>query len=350
MYSENEPVVNLEVGQFTTRKPEPVFQSTSNNPLLTPVRELVTSAQPFSARDQPSWAEIFTPQRGASTQYSAAQTTCSQSSLEPLRTPAKQQQPLQADICTPQRITGIQNAAIAQGPVRSTTSARQPLVDWTQQHGASDIFTPQHSFSNTRQQLTTQTVNFQRHHVSMATPSCQPQTGSQASRSELPPECRHVQAATFQPPVRTLAIPARQGPAVFQSLSSDQPPPWSEIFTPQRGSRQCSTVTVNSFNDPLATPVRQSLSVTQGSCSTQQPPIAHIFTPQQGGDTGTIQDLGPRLQCSTVQVTSFQPSVVTTQGSCSVEEFLTPREKDGVQKEHYRLTTVEVCDWRKING
>ncbi|KAJ7380220.1 hypothetical protein OS493_010934 [Desmophyllum pertusum] len=178
----------------------------------------------------------------------------------------------------------------------------------------------------------------------MATPSRQPQTGSQASRSELPPECRHVQAATFQPPVRTLAIPARQGPAVFQSFSSDQPPPWSEIFTPQRGSRQCSTVTVNSFNDPLATPVRQSLSVTQGSCSTQQPPIAHIFTPQQGGDTGTIQDLGPRLQCSTVQVTSFQPSVVTTQGSCSVEEFLTPREKDGVQKEHYRLTTVEEED------
>lgn len=329
-------MVGLGARQFATGQPEPGFQTANSNSLLTPGRKLVSSAQPSSARGQPSWAEIFTPQRGARIQESSAQATHSQPSLEPLRTPARQQD-LQEDIRTPQRLLiGTQSAGIAQGHVRSTcansssTSIRQPLVEFKQQHSAL-------------------TVDLQRHHDTMATPARQPQTGSQVPRSDLLPECSHVHGASFQLPVRTFSTPAQQGALVSQSFSSDQPPLWSEIFTPQRVTRQNVTaqnMAAHSFNDPLVTPMRQNFPGTQDPCSShrQQPPVPDIFATQQGGDKGgdAIQDLGPRLRCSTVQITSFQPSADTTQGSCSMEEFLTPQQKDGVRNEHFKLTTVEV--------
>ena len=323
-------MVGLGARQFATGQPEPSFQTASNNPLLTPGRKLVSTAQPSSARDQPSWAEIFTPQRGARVLESAAQATRSQPSLEPLRTPARQQG-LQEDICTPQRLLiDTQDASIAQGHIRSTfansssTSMQQSLVEFKQQHSAL-------------------TVDLQRHHDTTATPARQPQTGSQVPRSDLPPECSHVLGASFQLPVRTFTTPARQGSLVSQSFSSDQPPIWSEIFTPQRVTRQnvaAQNMAAHSFNDRLVTPLRQNLPITQDPCSAhrQQPPVADIFAPQRGGDA--IQDLGPRLRCSTVQITSFQPSADTTQGSFSMEEFLTPQQK--VEKEYFKLTTVEV--------
>lgn len=345
-------MVSLGARHFTTGRAEPGFQSASNNILLTPARELVSKTQLSSARDQQSWAEIFTPQRGATIQDSATQAARSQSSLGPLRTPAKQQVS-QEEICTPQRVTGGQNTGMAQGADQSTfvnpssISARQPLVEFKQQHSAADSFTSQNSFSNSssnaRQQFT---VDVQRRDNSMATPARLPPTGFQVLSSELPPECSHVPATSSQPPERTLTTPARQGLPVSQSFSSDQPPLWSEIFTPQRvvGQRQATSALVaHSTNDLLVTPMRQSLPVTQGSCSTNQSSVADIFTAQQRGDA--IQDLGPRLRCSTVQITSFQPSADTTQGSFSTEDFLTPQQNDGVRKDHLKLTTVEVCDY-----
>lgn len=331
-------MVSLGARQFVTGQPEPGFQTagTCNNLLLTPARELVSSTQLSSVRDQPSWAEIFTPQRGATVQDSAAQAARAQPSIEPLRTPTKQQV-IQEDICTPQRVTGVQNAGVTQGPVRSTftnlssTSVRQPLVEFKQHHSAADSFTPQNLFSNptsnTRQQLT---VDFQRRHDSMV----MLQTGFQVPNSERLPECSHVQATSFQPPERTFTTPVRQGQLVAQSFSSDQPQLWSEIFTPQRVLRQhptTSAMVAHSSNDLLVTPMRQ----TQGSCSTHQPPVADMFAPQQRGDA--IQDLVPRLRCSTVQISSFQPSADTTQGSCSMEHI------GGVRKNHFKLTTVQVC-------
>ena len=84
------------------------------------------------------------------------------------------------------------------------------------------------------------------------------------------------------------------------------------------------------------------MPLTKDPFSTQQPSIADVFASQQGGDA--IQDFGPSLGCSTVQITSFQPSVDTTEGSCSMVEFLTPQQKDGFRKERFKLTTLEVCD------
>ena len=295
---ENEPVVGLGARQFPTGQPEPSFQTASNNPLLTPGRKLVSSTQPSTARDQPSWADIFTPQRSARVQESAIHAT--QPSLEPLRTPAIQQRP-QEDICTPQcLILGTQVAGIAQGHAltsctnTSSPSVRKPLVEFKQQHSALTIDLPPN-------------------HDTLATPAHQLQTRSQVPKSDLPPESSHVHGSSFQLPVRTFTTPAGMDSAVCQS---------------------------HSFNDPLLTPLRRNLPVTKDPCSASQQPMANISVSQQGGDA--IQDLGPRLRCSTVQITSFQPSVDTPRGSCSMEEFLTPQQKEGFRKEHLKLTTVEV--------
>ena len=295
-------MVGLGARLFPTGQPESSFQIASNNPLLTPGRKLVSNAQPFSTRDQPSWAEIFTPQRSACVQESAVhvQATRPQPSLEPLRTPAIQQSP-QEDICTPQcLILGTQDAGIAQGHARSSfantssPSVLKPLVEFKQQHSALTIDLPPS-------------------HETLATPARQLQTRSQVPKSDLPPESSHVHGSSFQLPVRTFTTPARQDSVVSQS---------------------------HSFNDPLLTPLRRNLPVTKDPCSALQQPMANISVSQQDGDA--IQDLGPRLRCSTVQITSFQPSVDTPRGSCSTEKFLTPQQKEGFRKEHLKLTTVEV--------
>lgn len=297
-------MVGLGARLFPTGQPESSFQIASNNPLLTPGRKLVSNAQPFSTRDQPSWGEIFTPQRSACVQESAVhvQATRPQPSLEPLRTPVIQQGP-QEDICTPQcQILGIQVAGIAQGHAfsscanTSSTSVRKPLVEFKQQHSALTIDLPPN-------------------HDTLATPARQLQSRSQVPKSDLPPESSHAHGSSFQLPVRTFTTPARQDSVVSQS---------------------------HSFNDPLLTPLRRNLPVTKDPCSArqQQPPMANISVSRQGGDT--ILDLGPRLRCSTVQITSFQPSVDTPRGSCSTEEFLTPQQKEGFRKDHLKLTTVEV--------
>ena len=323
-------MVGLGVRQFPPGQPEPGFKTAPTKPLLPPGRKLVSSVQPSPARDQPSWAEILTPQRSARVQESAAQATRLQPSLEPLRTPAKQQGP-QEDICTPQRLlNGTQGAAISQGHIRSTfensssTCIQQPLIELKQQHSAF-------------------TVDLQPSDDTIATPARQLQIGSQAPRSDLPTECSHVHGASFQLPARTFATPVLQSSVVSRSLSSDQPPLWSAISTPQRVTRQnvaAQNKAAHSFDDSLVNPLKQSVPVTNNPCSTQYPPMADVFASQQCGDA--IQDLGPRLGCSTVQITSFQPSVDTTQGSCSMDEFLTPQRKDGFRQEHFKLTTLEV--------
>ena len=323
-------MVGLVARQFPTGQPDPGFQTTPNNPLLTPGRKLVSSVQPSPARDLPSWAEIFTPQRGVRVLESAVQATRPQPSLEPLRTPAKQHGP-QEDIFTPQRLlNGTQTAAVAQGNIRSTfetsssTCIRQPLIELKQQHSAFN-------------------VDLQPSHETMATPSRQLQIASRAPRSDLATECSHVYGASFHPPVRTFATPVRQGSVVSRSLSSDQPPLWCAISTPQRVTGQnvaAQNIAAHSFNDSLVNPLRQNVPVIKEPCLTRQPPMADVFASQQGKDA--IQDLGPMLRCSTVQITSFQPSVDATQGSCSMEEFLTPQQKDGFGKEHFKLTTLEV--------
>ena len=330
MHAENEPLESLGAMQFPTGRPEPGFQTTGDKALLTPGRKLVSSTQSSFARDQPSWAEIFTPQRSARVQESAVQGTHSQPSLEPLRTPARQQG-AQEDICTPQRLLlGTPSSGVAQGRVRSTfantssSSIRQPLVEFKQQHSAL-------------------TVDLQRNHDTMATPARQPQIGSQVPRYDFPPKCSHVPSS--QLPVRSFTTPVQQGALVSQCLSSDQLPPRSEIFTPQRFTREnvaSKNMAAHSFNDPLVTPLRQNLPATKEPCSTHrhQPQMADIFASQQNGDA--IQDLGPRLRCSTVQITSFQPSVDTTRGSYSMEKLLTPQQKDGSRKELPKLTSVEV--------
>lgn len=346
---QNDPVASLAARQFPTRTLASDSQPLGTNPLLTPARKLVSSAQPSSVRAQPSWADIFTPQRGASLQESATQATRSQSSFEPLQIPGKQQH-FEAEMCTPQRgVTGIQNCSISQGPVHSTfansstASIRQPLVESKQQLRTC-ISTPKYPTSNTRQFATTQSQSFR-------TPSIQqwhPQASSQALRAELVPNSSHVHETSHQSSTTAVSTPSRQGPFVSQSVNSDQPQLWSEIFTPQRGplilysdTRQSSAVqsmATRSFNDFQVTPFRQGMPVPQASCSRQQAATSELFTPQPGNAT---KDLGSRMQYSTVQVTRFQPSP-ETEISGSTAEARLPQHMPEVQEELFKSTSAKV--------
>lgn len=242
---ENKPIASSGAVKVTTASCEPNIQTASGNLLFTPAREQVSNAGFVSARNQPSWAEIFTPQRATSAQDFEAQVARSQAFHEPLRTPVNQPS-LQGDICTPQRITGVQNASLAQVPGRLilSNSSTQPL-------------------------------------------------------SELNP-----QSETLATPLRHVAIPS-------ESFSSDHPPNWSEIFTPQRATRQPEAMMTNLTSNPLSTPVQQSLPTNQRYSA--------------------IKDFGSRLRCSKVEITSFKPDTDT---SCFPrDELQEPKQMSDIQDE-----------------
>lgn len=235
--TENKPIASSGAVKVTTASCEPNLQTASGNLLFTPGREQVSNAGFVSARNQPSWAEIFTPQRATSAQDFEAQVARSQAFHEPLRTPVNQPS-LQGDICTPQRITGVQNTSLAQ-----------------------------------------------------------------------------AQSETLATPLRHVAIPP-------ESFSSDHPPNWSEIFTPQRATRQPEAMMTNLTSNPLSTPVQQSLPTNQRS--------------------GAIKDLGSRLRCSKVEITSFKPNTDT---SCfSRDELQEPKQMSDIQDEPL-LTPLQVSDY-----
>lgn len=244
--TENKPIASSGAVKVTTASCEPNIQTASGNLLFTPAREQVSNAGFVSARNQPSWAEIFTPQRATSAQDFEAQVARSQAFHEPLRTPVNQPS-LQGDICTPQRITGVQNASLAQVPGRL---------------------------------------------------------------SELNP-----QSDTLATPLRHVAIPS-------ESLSSDHPPNWSEIFTPQRATRQPEAMMTNLTSNPLSTPVQQSLPTNERY--------------------GAIKDFGSRLRCSKVEITSFKPDTDT---SCFPrDELQEPKQMSDIQDEPL-LTPLQVSDY-----
>ena len=309
---ENDPIACLATSQFPKRTFVPDTQSLSINPLLTPARKLVSGSKPSCARDQPSWAEIFTPERVTNVQESAVQASRSQSSLDSLRTPALKQPFNETDMFTPQR--GVRGIEISDGPLNSTfassstASVRQPLMDSNQQPYRTCISTPQGPLWSTSQSSATHSV--QSLHAPSATQAWQPQVSSQPLR-ELSSNCSHQQTSR-QSSIDTLCTPARRGPLVSQSVNSVQQQPWSHIFTPQQGSllqyldtSHCPSIQAMP-NDSIVTPVHQNVSVSQTPCSKQQPPVSALsFTPKSGD---AIQDCGSRLQCSTVQITSFEPS------------------------------------------
>ena len=245
--TENKPIASSGAVKVTTASCEPNIQT---------ARGQVSNAGFVSARNQPTWAEIFTPQRATSAQDFEAQVARSQAFHEPLRTPVNQPS-LQGDICTPQRITGVQNASLAQVPGR--------LI-----------------LSNSSTQLL----------------------------SELNP-----QSDTLATPLRHVAIPS-------ESFSSDHPPNWSEIFTPQRATRQPEAMMTNLTSSPLSTPVQQSLPTTQRY--------------------GAIKDFGSRLRCSKVEITSFKPDTDT---SCFPrDELQEPKQMSDIQDEPL-LTPLQVSDY-----
>ena len=306
----------------------PNIQSLSSNPLLTPARNLGPGSKPSSARDQPSWADIFTPQRVTNFQESVVQASRSQSSLDSMRTPALKQPFNEVDMFTPQRVVrGIQ---ILEGPLcstfasSSTASLRQPLMNSNQQPHRT-CMTPQGPLWSTSQFSATHPVDFH------------PQASSPFPR-ESSTNCAH-QHTSLQSSTDTLCTPTRRGPHVSQSVNSAQPQPWSHSFIPQQDpflqyldTSQCSFVQAMP-NYSIATPLRQT------PCCRQQPSVSALsFTPKSDD---AIQDCGSRLQCSTVEITSFQPSA-EIKVSGSLADARQPQETSPIHSEESKSTALKV--------
>ena len=342
---ENDPIACLATSQFPKRTVVPDTQSLNSNPLLTPARKLVSSSKPSCARDQPSWADIFTPQRITNFQESAVQASRSQSSLNLLQTSSLKQPFNETDMFTPQRVLkGIQISEVSLNSTfasSSTASVQQPLMDSNQQPHRTCTSTPHGPLCSTSQSSATHSV--QSLHAPPATQTWRPQVSSQPLR-ELSSNYSHQQTS-HQSSTDTLCTPARRGPLVSQSVNSVQRQPWSHIFTPQQGpllqyldTSYCPSIQAMP-NDSIMTPVHQSVSVSQTSCTKQQPPVSALsFTPKSGD---AIQDCGSRLQCSTVQITSFQPSA-EMEVSGSLAEARLPQQTAQVHSEECSSTTGKV--------
>lgn len=310
---ENDPIACLATSQFPKRTFVPDTQSLSINPLLTPVRKLVSGSKPSCARDQPSWAEIFTPQRVTNFQESAVQASRSQSSLDSLRTPALKQPFNETEMFTPQR--GVRGIQISDGPLNSTFASS--------------------STASVRQPSATQ--------------AWQPQVSSQSLR-ELSSNCSHQ--TSRQSSIDTLCTPARRAPLVSQSVNSVQQQPWSHIFTPQQGpllqyldTSHCPSIQAMP-DDSIVTPVHQNVSVSQTPFSKQQPPVSVLsFTPKSGD---AIQDCSSRLQCSTVQITSFEP-FAEMEVSGSLAEARQPQQTAQVHSEECSSTAGKVFVMQLLN-
>ena len=222
----------------------PDSQPFKSFPLSTPSRILVSRAQPSSAKDQPTWADILTPQR-----VSQTQATRSQASLDPLRTPRKQEA-LDEELCTPQRVTSVnKNYSLPQEPIIAVNSSvvlgRMPLVDST---------TP-NSTLLTRQASIPQPVDLQSHHTSMATQAWRPQP---SSTIDLNSQYSRTRTLSFPSSVATLSTASRPVPCV----SSRQLQP--EICTPLSqtgGSKlQLSTLQISSYQPSLKAEASASLT------------------------------------------------------------------------------------------
>lgn len=319
---ENDPISSLSARQSPTGQTTPIRQPLTGNPLPTPARRLVSTSQPSAVKVQPSWADIFTPQRVTNTQESVVQASGSQSSFDVLQS---RKRPFHEGTFTPQREISEISSAFASS---STVSLRRPLVDSNAQPQRTCFCTPQHPAWNTGQSLTTQSADLKSRHAPPTPQFWRPQISSQAPS--------HLQAScNFS--AKALSSPARQGPQVSQQL-------WSEIFTPQRVPHiQCSdciqcTAALPS-NDPPATPLRQAMPVSQTSCSRQQPQVGgSILTPNPGNP---IQGQISRLKCSAVQVTSFQPSG-ETEVSCSLTEDRQPQQVPAMDKGHIESSPAKV--------
>ena len=232
---EHDPIASLAATQVSTRTRVPDSQPFKSFPLSTPSRILVSRTQPSSAKDQPTWADILTPQRLSQTQASR-----SQAFFDPLRTPRKQEA-LDEELCTPQRVTSVnKNYSLPQEPIIAVNSSsalgRKPLVDSTAPN----------STLLTRQASIPQPVDLQSHHTSMATQAWCPQP---SSTIDLNRQYSHTRTLSFPSSAATLSSASRPVPCV----SSHQLQP--EICTPLSqtgGSKlQLSTLQISSYQPSL---------------------------------------------------------------------------------------------------
>ena len=229
---------------MSTRTRVPDSQPFKSIPLSTPSRILVSRAQPSSAKDQPTWADILTPQRVSQTQVKR-----SQAFFDPLRTPRKQEA-LDEELCTPQRVTSVnKNYNLPQEPIIAVNSfvalGRKPLVDSS---------APNPTLL-TRQAPTPQSVDLQSHHTSMATQAWRLQ---HSSTINLNSQHSHTRTLSFPSSTATLSSASRPVPCV----SSHQLQP--EICTPlsQTGGSKLklSTVQISSYQPSLEDEASVSLT------------------------------------------------------------------------------------------
>lgn len=210
---------------MSTRTRVPDSQPFKSLPLSTPSRILVSRAQPSSAKDQPTWADILTPQR-----VSQTQATRSQASFDPLRTPRKQEA-LDEELCTPQRVTSVnKNYSLPQEPIIAVNSSmalgRKPLVDSTAPN--STLLTRQ---------------------ASIPQPS---------STIDLNSQYSHTRTLSFPSSVATLSTPSRPVPCV--SSHQLQPEICTSLSQTGGSKLQLSTLQISSYQPSLKAEASASLT------------------------------------------------------------------------------------------
>lgn len=205
---EHDPIASLAATQLSTRTRAPDSQPFKSIPLSTPSRILVSRAEPSSAKEEPTWADILTPQRVSQTQAKR-----SQASFDPLRTPRKQEM-LDEELCTPQRVTSVnKNYSLPQEPIIAVNSfvalERKPLVD---------------------------------------------------SSAPNPPQIQHSHTRTLSFPSSAATLSTTSRPVSCVSTHQLQPEIWTPLSQTDGSKLQLSTVQISSYQPSLKTEASASLT------------------------------------------------------------------------------------------
>lgn len=345
---ENDPIPGIATREPDRREVAPGSQSVNGNSLLTPGRKLERSSQSSSAKEQPSWADIFSPHRTTILQKPVANPSRSLSSFGSFQTPIQMQHSIESQICTPLGIMANRPG----NPVFVISSSKRPVTDSNEQLKGTYLSSAKNLESNSSKSLNTQFTAINAPHTLQSSPEGQSQACPQALTPDLLSNHSRTQACN------QLSIPQSKAERKehFVPVNSCQRPPWSETLGPSRVSGVPQSNTMQSSSDlvpttlffnglEVATPL--AMHGSRVTCSTQQTPVCDsIVNPVS---ENAMQDRSSRLHLSTVQVTSFLPSTETKVTHSSSEarqqqkalDFPTEQCKSTAEKEGQDIALLE---------
>ncbi|XP_068671354.1 uncharacterized protein [Montipora foliosa] len=345
---ENDPIPGIATREPARMEVAPGSQSVNGNSLVTPGRKLDRSSQSSSAKEQPSWADIFTPHRTTILQKPVENPSRSLSSFGSFETPIQMQHSIESQIRTPLGIMANRPG----NPVFVISSSKRPVTESNEQLKGTYLSSAKNLESNSSKSLNTQFTAINAPHTLQSSPEWQSQACPQALTPDLLSNHSRTQACN------QLSIPLSEAERKehFVPVNSCQRPPWSETLGPSRVSGVPQSNIIQSSSDlmpttlffnglEVATPL--AMHGSRVTCSTQQTPVCDsIVNPVS---ENAMQDRSSSVQLSTVQVTSFQPSTETkvTHSSSEASQqhkalaFPTEQRKSTPEKEGQDIALLE---------